>query len=125
MPVEYHIDENGQPFTVIESYILFYAGDKIKIAKLKWLPKVEEPHWLKEKKRYIRKNRKDIRVGIRQRRKISEEKKEKKRQRTALSKVGKATSGAKALAFTDVKSKAEKGVERGKSQKKRLKVEVE
>jgi hypothetical protein len=62
-----------------------YAGDKVKIAKLKWLPKVEEPHWLKESQRYIRKNRKDIRMGIRQRRRAAEEKKEKsKRKREIL-----------------------------------------
>jgi hypothetical protein len=58
-----------------------YAGDKVKIAKLKWLPKVEEPFWLKEKQRYIRKNRKDIRRGIRKRLQEIEEKKARKRER--------------------------------------------
>jgi hypothetical protein len=75
----------------ITNFPLRYAGDKVKIAKLKWLPKVDEPFWLKEKQYYIRKHRKDIRIGIRQRRRAAEEKKEKSKRKREILKEKKAS----------------------------------
>lgn len=74
-----------------------YAGDKVKIAKLKWLPKVDEPFWLKEKQYYIRTHRKDIRIGIRQRRRAAEEKKEKSKRKREILKEKKSSPAVKSV----------------------------
>jgi hypothetical protein len=64
MPSYLHNDETGNPFTVIQSYQLFYSGNKIQIANLKWEPFVEEPDFLSEWQSYINTRRPDIQQGI-------------------------------------------------------------
>ncbi len=50
MPKYYHVDENGKERDVVEAYRLYYAGSKVQLTGLKWLPFVEEPPWLEEYK---------------------------------------------------------------------------
>jgi hypothetical protein len=45
--------DNGEPFSVIDSYRLFYTGNKITITGLKWEPFVEEPDFVAIWKAYI------------------------------------------------------------------------
>ena len=80
MPEEYHVDQNGYPYSTIDSYRLLYAGDKIEIAKIKWEPKSREPEWLDEFKKRVQ-SRPDILKGISERKKKSDEAKKKKRVR--------------------------------------------
>lgn len=63
MPEYYHHNATGEPFSVIDSYRLFYAGHKVTITKLKWEPFVEEPDFLKDAQAYIS-TRPDILSGI-------------------------------------------------------------
>jgi len=63
MPDYFHKDEHGQPLSVVQSYRLFYAGHKVKIAHLSWEPYVENPDFLEECQAYIR-SRPDMIRGI-------------------------------------------------------------
>lgn len=42
-----YFNHDGKVLSTVESYRLFYAGHKIRIAKLKWHP-IAEPEWMKE-----------------------------------------------------------------------------
>jgi hypothetical protein len=63
MPDYLHNDEFGNPFTTIQSYQLYYSGNKITISSLKWEPFVETPDFVDECQSYI-KSRTDIQQGI-------------------------------------------------------------
>jgi hypothetical protein len=63
MPTYLHNDKFGRPLSVIQSYRLFYAGNKVKVTGLKWLPYVEEPDFLPGAQAYIE-SRPDIIAGI-------------------------------------------------------------
>jgi hypothetical protein len=63
MPDYFHNDENGQPFSAVRSYRLFYAGHKVKITHLSWEPYVENPDFLEECQAYIQ-SRPDMMHGI-------------------------------------------------------------
>ncbi len=63
MPTYLHNDEFGNPHSVIQSYRLFYAGNKVKVTGLKWLPHVEEPDFLPAAQSYIE-SRPDLIAGI-------------------------------------------------------------
>ena len=53
MPDYYKTDDNGVPRNVVTCYRLYYAGTKLQITKLKWLPYADEPPWLNEMKLII------------------------------------------------------------------------
>lgn len=63
MPEYLHNNATGNPFSSIESYQLFYSGNKVIIAELKWEPYVEKPDFLGKWQDYI-KTRTDIQEGI-------------------------------------------------------------
>ena len=63
MPEYLHNDEHGEPFSVIESYRIFYSGNKVAIAKLKWEPYAKTPGFVTRCQAYIQ-TRPDILLGI-------------------------------------------------------------
>jgi hypothetical protein len=63
MPDYYKTDDEGEPRDIVLCYRLYYAGSKIQITNLKWLPYADEPPWLEEMKRMIEKSRK-MREGL-------------------------------------------------------------
>ena len=87
MPIEYHVDKDGNEFSVIQSYRLLYAGDKVQIAQLRWKPRTDEPQWLNECKKYIE-SRDDIKKGILERKKKSDQVKKRKRERNQKKRNG-------------------------------------
>ena len=63
MPEYLHNDENGIPFDVLESYRIFYSGNKVQIAKLRWEPYAKTPKFVARCQKYIQ-TRPDILSGI-------------------------------------------------------------
>jgi hypothetical protein len=63
MPEYLHNDANGKPFSAMKSYRIFYAGNKVDIAKLKWEPYAKTPKFVDHYRKYIG-TRLDIQVGI-------------------------------------------------------------
>ena len=84
MPEYLHCDENGNPFTVEESYQLFYSGNKIKIARLKWEPYVETPDFVPKWQEYIENTPRVKKRLQRDYEKSVEKKAKKKPKRTSL-----------------------------------------
>lgn len=105
MPAYLHTDSNGEPFSCIDSYRLFYAGNKVIIAELKWEPYVEEPDFIKPWQHYI-KTRPDIEKAIQTdlekdretKQRAKEKRKRNKRERDTTSLVETDVSGVPKLA---------------------------
>lgn len=65
MPEYLHARPDGTPYTVMQSYRLFYAINKVQQTGLKWSPWVEEPSFVAPMQRYVAKRRPDINEAVR------------------------------------------------------------
>lgn len=83
MPPYLHQDGNGKPLSVVDSYRLFYAGNKVTITHLRWEPHVEVPDFLAECQAYIQ-TRPDIVQGIQDDWQKTLEKQQTKRRKVAF-----------------------------------------
>jgi hypothetical protein len=62
MPEILHADVNGTPFSVVDSYRLFYTTYKVKVCvtRLRWEPHVEQPDFFPYWQNYVATQRPDI-----------------------------------------------------------------